>query len=409
MKGIGGLYDYDGSLHKTTSPTHRRASFGSAPKESLHGLTALVSDGEDEQTREPTNQENETKRDDNVEHVETRANVTPSSETEKEGKLSEIYVNENKEESNEKEVDVNENVEVIEASETQSAPTVVTELARDEATNMKPEKETHDTSEELVISQEAPVDEASPTREDEPSIAPLEQVVETSESVEKIEEKNKPEADEKNIEKKPTVIEPQVNQLEGSAVKEDQSEKKKENQAEIKESTKEESKSRDTLERNQSKQKLENKQSQTTLKRNETDQKVRPTSQSHDKNSKRMSKSEVKTDNKRDSKSSLKLKSESYSSSWYFVLDVENDKWIEFQFKPKTTDDELLFMVQNIKDARITFTGVPLPGNEQRGRAMTMVSEQNSEILKLNELKRSLKVGIELLSNIITFSKHHSQ
>jgi len=320
--------------------------------------------------------------------VEARASATPSSETKdstkEQEKVSEKHTEDKEVEI--KDVGISETVKVNEVSETQLSPPAA-ELVCNSDTNRKTEQGTKETEEEIVTSLEEPVVEDLPTREDEPSIAPLEQVAETAinrKDEEKVNlnstEKNSPELERKDV------------QSDHPPVKFNQSEI-------IKESTTEKSQSHTTLENNQSQKrsesnpsqhKPESDQSKNALQKSKSEQ-VSTTSQSQDRNSKRMSKSEGRSS--RDSTSSFKSRPEKYSSAWYFVLDIENDKWVEFQFKPKTTDDELLFMVQNIKDARITITGVPLPGNEQRGRAMTLVSEQNSEVLKLNELKRSLKVS----------------
>lgn len=86
------------------------------------------------------------------------------------------------------------------------------------------------------------------------------------------------------------------------------------------------------------------------------------------------------------------------NTTWFYVLDDENNDWIDVDEQKamalKRDSDELLSLVRTIKDARISIIGTPLPGNEERARAMTHVSKQNEEVLKLREMRRSLKVSV---------------
>lgn len=145
--------------------------------------------------------------------------------------------------------------------------------------------------------------------------------------------------------------------------------------------------------------KIEISQSQNTIDVSQSEDKAEQTSQSEEKTS-QMNQSEKATEvnqskesiSREGSRSSISKSDRSSNTTWYLVLDAKNDVWVEYQYKPTNNDDELLSLVKTIKDARITITGTPLPGNEERSRAMTLVSPQNAEVLKLNELKRSLKV-----------------
>jgi hypothetical protein len=85
------------------------------------------------------------------------------------------------------------------------------------------------------------------------------------------------------------------------------------------------------------------------------------------------------------------------NTTWYYVLDAQNNDWIDLEEKraesSRRDSDELLSLVRTIKDARVSIIGTPLPGNDERHRALTNVSKENSEVLKLRGMKRTLKVN----------------
>ncbi|XP_048578135.1 microtubule-associated protein futsch isoform X2 [Nematostella vectensis] len=101
-------------------------------------------------------------------------------------------------------------------------------------------------------------------------------------------------------------------------------------------------------------------------------------------------------------------------TKWYFTLDDEQG-WVEPEpevdaKRSSLKDDELLSMVRNIKAAHITITGEPVPEIEERMRAMTTASNENKELVKLNALKRSLKDkerDVEAMDELLS-NKHPS-
>lgn len=305
--------------------------------------------------------------------MEAHVNATPSSEPVQDVTKEDKKVTEVKTENTENQgIDVAPSIEVTEVSETQSAPSnegLITDVSTSVDVNVMSQEKTQ----EISTSHEEPSAEtASPVLEDEPSIAPLDQVTDTIQGTkEEGEEKISMEIEAKEHESKG--ITEQVSQSKDTITQANQSQdRKQESQLDVKT---EESKPQDKLETNQSEQK--------TQQVSQSQKRIEPVIQSEDR-----TKQIVPRDATPISKSN-------YNTTWYFVLDITNDAWMEFQFNPKQSDDELFCLVRNIKDARITITGTPLPGNEERGRAMTMVSSQNTDILKLNELKRSLKVSMK--------------